>query len=191
MPLQREVDEPKFEKELGWKQKLAEVALLKDGKDMGVEAGIQESVAAFQVHGFTTRQSCEGHVAEEGQKQRGLAYPWIEVHVPAPKGYREAAREQRKELDEQAKGENLQQWRKILELLQEFYEGRATAFDARLIAEERGTVEGFRVQALGAHVTAILTFEEKKQKLELYRKEMEDFTAFLKDKYFLTEEKSV
>ena len=60
--------------------------------------------------------------------------------------------------------------------LEEFYGERETPFDARLAFDNVGMFGGFRVQSFGAEITVILSPEEKRQKLALYQKEMEDFT---------------
>jgi len=48
-----------------------------------------------------------------------------------------------------------------------------------------GALEGFRIQSEGADdELKSLPQKQKAEKLEDYRKEMNDFTKFLKDKYF-------
>mgnify|MGYP001596152710 CR=1 FL=1 len=42
----------------------------------------------------------------------------------------------------------------------------------------------FRIQSIGADLMELLSPEEQREKLKLYRKEMDDFTTFLKDQYF-------
>ena len=172
------------EKEAAWEQALADVDALKDAKDMGVDESIKESVAAFLIHEFATSGSCEGHVAAEGEKQHGLSYPWIDVLVRLPRGWKDASKETQSQIERETKTENLEQQRKLLIFLEEFYQGRETAFDARLIMVGDVRFGFFRVQSLGAGITALLPLEERRQKLALFRKEMQDFTAFLKNKYF-------
>lgn len=178
----------KSKKEVVWEKMLAEVEEIVDHLGKGVDEGIKETVAAFLLHGFTTSASCEGHVAKEGERQRGLPYPWVEVYAPEPEGWGEAEGEKKEQLGQEWITKNLEQQRKMMELLKEFYKGRKTPFDARLVFYPIGVVGGFRVQSFGAELTTILTPKEQREKLALYQKEMRDFTEFLKDKYFSEEE---
>ncbi len=178
-PSQEQSESIKSEKEIAWGQKLAEVNKIADRLGKRVDEKIKEPVAAFLVHEFTTDGSCEGHVAEEGENQHGLPYPWIDVDAPEPEGWKESVEKKQKWTIE-----NLKQQKKMMDFFEEFYKERETPFDARLAFRRGGALGGFRVQSFGAEMTAILTPEERKQKLELYRKEMDDFTKFLKDKHF-------
>ncbi|MDX1608401.1 MAG: hypothetical protein R3251_04285 [Candidatus Spechtbacterales bacterium] len=174
----------KSEKEIAWKKNLTHVEQITDKLGKGIDENIKEPVAAFLVHGFTTFGSCEGHIAEEGEEQWGFSYPWIEVYAPEPEGWKEAEGEEKEQLDNEWKAENLEQQSKMLDFLEEFYSGRETPFDARLIFESIGAFGGFRVQSFGAEITEILPPEERSEKLKLYQKEMKDFGEFLKSKYF-------
>jgi hypothetical protein len=71
----------------------------------------------------------------------------------------------------------------MLELLSEFYQERKTSFEARLTFENIGAYGGFRVQSFGAEIMELLSVDEQKEKLKLYRKEIDDFTEFLKNKF--------
>lgn len=71
----------------------------------------------------------------------------------------------------------------MIDLLEEFYQTRQTAFDARLHFSNIGAFGAFRVQSAGAEIMDLLPSEEQKKKLELYRKEIDDLTAFLKEKF--------
>ena len=166
---------------------MAEVNEIADRLGKGVDEKIKEPVAAFLIHEFTTSGSCEGHMVEEGEDQHGLPYPWIEVYAPEPDGRREAKGDKKEELDQEWRIKNFEQQQKMMGFLAEFYQGRETPFDARLAFDRVGAFGGFRVQSFGAEMTAILTPEERKQKLELYRREMEDFANFLKSKHFSKE----
>jgi hypothetical protein len=180
--LQEQKESVKSKKEIAWEKKLAEVDEITDRLGKGIDEKIKEPVAAFLIHGFTTSGSCEGHIAEGYEEEHGLPYPWIEVYAPEPEGWQE---------NEEKKHEwtiqNLKQQLKMMGFLEEFYKERETPFDARLTFDAVGKYGGFRVQSFGAEMYPILTLEERKQKLTLYRKEMEDFAKFLRDKYFLKE----
>ena len=166
---------------------LAKTERITDDLGKGIDKNIKKPVAAFLLHGFTTSGSCEGHIAKNDKTQFGIPYPWIEVYAPAPKNWRKAKNGQKIHLEQEWKLENLRQQNKITILLQEFYKKRKTPPDARLVLESIGIFGGFRVQSFGAKTIAALPQKEKKQKLSLYRKEMNDFAKFLKDKYFARE----
>lgn len=181
-PPQEQGEPVKSKKEIAWEQKIAEINEIADRLGKGVDEKIKEPVAAFLVHEFTTSGSCEGHMTEEGEDKHGLPYPWIEVYAPESEGWKENEKKKREWIIE-----NLKQQKKMMGFFEEFYKERETPFDARLAFDRVGAFGGFRVQSFGAEMTTILSPEERKQKLELYRKEMDDFTKFLKDKYFLKE----
>ncbi len=174
----------KSEKEIAWEQKRTEVDKIVDRLGLGIDKKIKETVTAFRVHGFTTSQSCEGHIHEEeteGEKKEkhGVPFPWVEIYVPELEGWQESE-EKKKEWAIK----NFQQQQKMMSFLTEFYQGRETPFDARLIFRGIGMYGGFRVQSFGAEMMILLSPEEQKQKFELYRKEMDDFNIFLKNKHF-------
>lgn len=172
----------KSEKEILWEQKLAEVNRITDGLGRGIDEKIKEAVAAFLIHEFTTSGSCEGHIAETKEDEHGLPFPWVEFYAPEPEGW-----EENEDKKQEWIIENLKQQQKMKKFFEEFYRKRETSLDAQLTLEGIGIFEGFRIQSSGAEMMATLAPEEQKQKLELYRKEMADFTKFLKDKYFLKE----
>lgn len=182
----REQQEPvKSEKEIAWEKKMTKVNKIVDRLGRGIDEKIKEPVTSFLIHEFITSGSCEGHIADEGEKQHGLPYPWIQVCAPKPEGWSEAEGEKKKQLSREWKIKNFEQQRKMMHFLEEFYQGRETPYDARLVFCIVGIFGSFRVQSFGSEMVAVLTPEEKKQKLSLYQKEMKDFTEFLKNKYFL------
>ena len=184
----QEQQEPvKSEKEIAWEKKLADVEQIADQLGKGVDGQIKETVVAFLVHEFTTSGSCEGHMAEKGEDQRGFPYPWVEVYAPEPEKWSETEGEKKEQLNQKWRINNFEQQRKMMGFLEEFYQGREALFDARLTFDRVGAFGGFRVQSFGAEMTVILSSEERKQKLVLYQKEMKDFTEFLKSKHFSKE----
>ena len=184
-PSQEQGEVVKSPQEIAWENNRAEVDKITDRLGLGIDEKIKESVAAFRVHEFTTSQSCEGHTGEE--EKHGASFPWVEVYAPEPKGWREAKGEKKKELDREWTIKNLEQQQKMMGFLTEFYQGRETPFDARLAFDRIGAFGGFRVQSFGAEMMKLLPPEEQLQKLDLYRKEMNDFTEFLKGKHFSKE----
>jgi len=172
------------EREIVWKKKMAEVNKITDSLGKGIDEKIKESVCAFLVHGFITSASCEGHLAKEGEEEPGHPYPWVEIYAPKPEGLEEAKGEEKDRLEQEWRIKNFEQQRKMMKLLEEFYQNREAPFDARLVFANIGAFGGFRVQSFGAEIMAILPLKEKQEKLALYRKEMRDFTEFLKRKFF-------
>ena len=168
--------EEKSEKEIAWEQGRTEVDKLADKLGLGIDEKIKEAVVAFRIHGFSTSQSCEGHVGEE--EKHGASFPWIQIYTQEPEGWKESEEKKREWTIE-----NLTQQQKMTGYLDEFYQGRETPFDARLTFSGIGAFGGFRVQSFGAEMMMLLTPEEQIKKLGLYRKEMNDFTDFLKGKY--------
>jgi hypothetical protein len=57
------------------------VAGLTDGLGKGIDKGIEETIIVLLRHGFTTRQSCEGHL------DWGLAVPWVDLEAPPSEEY--------------------------------------------------------------------------------------------------------
>lgn len=181
-PFPQEQSEPvKSEQEIAWEKNRAEIDKITDRLGLGIDEKIKEAVTAFLVHGFTTSQSCEGHTGEEEKHE--ASFPWVEIYAPEPKGWREAKDEKKKELDREWTIKNLGQQQKMMGLLAEFYQGRETPFDARLALDRIGAFGGFRVQSFGAEMIKLLSPEDQLKKLEVYRKEMDDFTNFLKSKH--------
>lgn len=176
----------KSEKEVLWEQKRKEVNEVIDGLGKGIDENIKDDVASFMIHEFPTSGSCEGHPKEKGKKEteHGLPYPWIEVYVPEPKGWEKSKGKKREKLEAQWTRENLIQQQKMMDFLEEFYKSRETQFDARLTFENIGIFGGFRVKSFGAELIKILPDNEQKEKYILYKKEMDEFTEFLKKKFF-------
>ncbi|EKE11211.1 MAG: hypothetical protein ACD_15C00124G0001 [uncultured bacterium] len=166
----------KSEKEIFWEQKRAEIEKITDRLGKGIDEKIKEAVTAFSAHEFPTSQSCEGHVGDE---EEGKSFPWVEIDAPEPENWQE-----NEEKKKEWQMENLKQQKRVIDLLEEFYRARQTAFDARLHLRNIGAFGAFRVQSTGAEIMDILPEEEQKKKLELYWKEIDEFSAFLKEKYF-------
>ncbi|NTV22698.1 MAG: hypothetical protein HGB03_04035 [Candidatus Yonathbacteria bacterium] len=167
-----------------WDTVQAEVQLITDRLGFGVEAGIKDTVTAFRAYEFTTSQSCEGH--EETDGTQGELFPWVEICAPEPEHFDDSEGGMRKELEHQWTIENLQQRQNMTNLLSVFYSQRETPFDARLTFDRIGAFGSFRVQSFGATIIPLLSQEEQHEKLTLYRKEMSDFTDFLKNEFLNT-----
>lgn len=172
----------KSEKEEKWEKERLEVDRLADGVGYGIEEGIKEAVIALRVSGIMTDQSCEGHLNNE--EEGGESFPWIRVYAPEPEGWDGSDGEEKKRMEKEWKIENLKQQKLVMDLLEEFYEKREVEFDARLNFRYVGIFGGFILQSFGGDMMELLSPEEKKEKFNLYKKEMKDFTEFLKNKYF-------
>lgn len=166
--IEKQQEPVKSEKEIVWEKKMAEVNEIADNLGKGIDEKIKESIATFLIHEFTTSGSCEGHIIEEEKEQHGLPYPWVEVYASEPEGWNKAENSKKEQLEQEWRTKNLEQQRKMMGFLEEFYQGRETSFGARLAFDRVGAFGGFRVQGFGAEMAVILSPEEKKKKLALY-----------------------
>ncbi|OIO32937.1 MAG: hypothetical protein COZ49_03520 [Candidatus Yonathbacteria bacterium CG_4_10_14_3_um_filter_47_65] len=173
---QKQIESLKTEKEIAWDKKLVEIDELADRLGLGVDEKIKEPVAAFLINEFTTSSSCEGHVEEEGR--HGALFPWVEIYASEPEGWKEATGEKKEEIEQAWTVRNLEQQQKMMSILAEFYQGRETPFDARLVFDPIGAFGGFRVQSFGAEMMKLLPVTEQHKKRELYRREINDFAFF-------------
>ena len=181
-PPQKQNDLIKSEQGIMWEKIRAEVDKITDALGRGIDDKIKETVTAFRIHEFTTNQSCEGHIDDKEMDE--TPFPWVEINIPEPEGWKEATGKKKEEIEQEWTIENLEQQRKMMRLLAEFYQDRKVPFDVRLTFDRSGTFGGFRIQGFGAEIMKLLSPEEQHKKLISYRKEMNDFTNFLKDKYF-------
>jgi len=165
----------KSEKQSRWEQLSDEAQQIKDQLGKGLDEGIQQTVIALKAHGFPTNQSCEGHAKGE----HGHPYPWVQVGVPEPKGWQDDEEKQKEWMRQNYKEEQ-----KIRELLTEFYRIKTTPADIRIIPEKIGIFGSFRIQSAGAEALQESPVEELPEKVKMYQQEMNDFTQFLKEKYF-------
>jgi hypothetical protein len=155
-----------------WREKIDEAKNLKDKLGTPIDPEILETVAAFRALDFPTSQSCAGH---DGS---GSPFPWVEVYADRPEGWSSKKKETSKEWREN----NFRHRERMISLMEEFYRGRGVPFDARLTLMNIGVFGGFRVQSLGAESIGVCPQEEQGERLLHYRKEMSDFTEFLKDR---------
>lgn len=169
------IEKPKSEKELAWEKKIAEVEKITDGLGYPIDGGIKNAVAAFNLSGFPTDGSCEGHT--EGD--HGEVFPWIDVSFPEPEEWRDNENEQKK-----WRMENLVLQKNILGLLEEFYMERKTPMELRLMPRYIGAFGAFRIQSVGADLSELVPPAELKAYHSRYKAEMDAFTDFLKERYF-------
>lgn len=135
-----------------------------DGLGKPIDKGIKEMVVALRAHNFETSGSCKGHIS------RSCCYPWVHVELPKQKKKR---------------AETLA---RMKQLFGEFYEDRYRG-DASVIITELGRGLTLRLQSRGGLLLdtmprEILTKKVRAKILKRYRKEMDDFRRFLKEKFF-------
>ena len=180
-----EIEPVKSEKEIAWDTQRGEINEICDSLGLGIDEGVKEAVTAFQMHKFPTSASCEGHLQEEGKEKHGHPYPWIEIYLPAPKDWEKSKGKKREKLESEWSEQNLEQQKKMMDLIGEFYNGREVPIDVRLTFDYIGKFGGFSVQSFGSNLVEFRTTpEQQKEKITIYRKEMDDFTHFLKNKFF-------
>ncbi|MBU3918948.1 hypothetical protein KKC63_03550 [Patescibacteria group bacterium] len=144
-----------------------------DKLGMPIEDSIKETVVMFNAFNIRTSQSCEGH-AEEDQKSA----PWIMVQPRIPENeewYED------KDTREKVIAQSRTMRKQLTDLLNLFYRERKTDFSDMLGFSE--VAYGFKLQSNGAEVFKGLDVGEAQEKLLAYRKEMKDFTDFLKGIY--------
>lgn len=176
-------DNPREQK---WQDALKGVDQLADKLGLGVDEGIKETVAAFHVFDINTTASHEGKID---------LYPIPYIDVQSPDIGDLAKKLARLEDNEESELEavlihkeiltsNLNERKKIIHLLEEFYAERKVPYEVRLGIDSMA--RGWsRIQSQGAEFQEIENDENvRKQRLEQFQEEMRAFTDFLKNKYF-------
>ena len=155
---------------------------VKDALGEPVDEGIKEAVVMFNAFGLRTTQSCEGHPeeAKPGEKGPSVA-PWVEVYPETPTDKEEWWNNDEIRGAVEKEGQELRF--KAMSLLGRFYEDRKMPYDVMLVTEP--IAYGFRVQSNGLETIEELGEAERLEKAKLYKKEMDNFTEFLREKYFL------
>jgi len=138
-----------------------------------IEDGIKETVVLFNAFNIRTNQSCEGHWEEDKE-----TVPWVMVYPRVPEDEEwyedESAREKAIDQSEAMKSQ-------LIELLDIFYKDRDTNPDDML--GFKGVAYGFKLQSNEAESFKDLDSEQGQKKILIHRKEMQDFTDFLKEVY--------
>lgn len=164
-----------------WQQTLRQVQGLTDKLGMGVDGEIAETVTAMRLIGLTTRMSCGGHL------DRITGGPYVTFIAQGAEVYRKKCAAianpkdmQYKEFVEKAFVENLNEQAKLYALLERFYEKRPTPFLQRLTLRTMG-FSTFKLDCQGADLAYISSPLAREELLEGHRREMREFTEFLKD----------
>ena len=162
-------------KELIWRRKLEELEEIGDSLNKGIDEGIKETVAVFNLMGLNTYASCEGHL------NWGMGAPWVGVQAEDEPDerfmgekkniekiakkygitYEDVKQANNKEAWVEAvktsseseempeykdwRKENEKLWEKAQEFLDEFYKDRNAPADSRLVIEGIGGGGAFRL----------------------------------------------
>ncbi len=190
----------KSEKQKRWEETKHEIDQIADKLGKGIDVNIKETIIVFHVFNINTDGSCEGHI------DRGTFAPYIDIiskdtaaldkqlkeisgnlekskDTPDFQLMLEAAKEKTKEIYKQIEYKNLEERKKVMSYLEEFYQDRNVPYHQRLILE--GLARGWtRLESQGVDLQKIENDEVKQQRLLEYQDEMQAFTKFLKDKFF-------
>ncbi len=195
------------EKEQQWNQKIMELKKIQDRRGMPIDENILEAVAALNLLGIHTVQSCEGHA------DWGTGAPYIDIKAPntqildrqemeafekarqadeefiAQHGrsaetpdYIEELFDKAHTLRKQAMLPAVELEEKAILLLDKFYQSRNPPYHQRLIIIPLG--KSFRIESQGAPLQNIRESDAKQENLSHYQQEMQSFTVFLKDIFF-------
>jgi len=175
------------EKEQKWQEKLKGVEQLADKLGLGVDGGIKETVAAFHVFEINTTSSHEGkidrnpvpYIDVESADVEELDRKLDEVET---NNQTDASEEQ--SIRDKIFKRNLEERKKVITLLEEFYTERKVPYEVRLNIHPMA--RGWsRIQSQGADFQEVEQDQEKvKERLQQFQGEMRAFTEFLKNKYF-------
>lgn len=194
------------EKQKAWDAMAKRIDRTVDGLGYRMDENIKEAVIALNMLNINTSASCEGHL------DRGNGGPWVRIEpaeTPEMKSLEEKMIPLRRQVDEREEKEkekkfpsaeleelwdelrildkeletyHLEEIKKIMALLSEFYKKRKVDYDQMLIMDV-GRASS-HLQSQGIDLQAIAVREEKEKNLIRYRQEMQVFTDFLKEKYF-------
>ncbi|MDO8505658.1 MAG: hypothetical protein Q7S48_03720 [bacterium] len=190
------------EKMRRWHEIEEEVARIGDALGKGIDKGIRQAVVSLMVHGFHTDGSCEGHT------DHGVPFPWVDVvsefaqRLSDNSDYRKLSErtrarkigaEERRELEnliERQKEENEKEYKRLLSLLDEFYNMSPEPTISSRLAIEKGPWNQSRIQpdvvALqegSGEAGQSVSQDMKVRQLTFYRQEIERFALFLKNKF--------
>ena len=178
----------KSEKQRRWDEMAERVGKVTDKLEKPIDEGIKEGIIALNLFDINTSASCEGHI------DHGVYAPWIDIQGKIPKDTREQFQElfknkgqneeKLKELSREIERRNLEEQRKILPHLDEFYHGRDVPSHKRLIIEN---ISLGRLESQGVRFQKIEDEKVRQERLQEYREEMNAFISVLKDKYFQVE----
>jgi hypothetical protein len=174
------VDDPK---ETTWQTAVDRVKKITDKLDMPVDPEIVETVAILQLMGIDTSMSCGGH------EDRITGGPYVMFTSKEAEAYRKKCAnigDPRDSLYKEFTGKAMaaiqNEQAKLYPLLDKFYSNRATPFAQRLMLRTLG-LSVCRLECQGADMAVISKPRDRITILTNNRKEMADFTEFLKKTY--------
>jgi hypothetical protein len=168
----------------------AEVETIGDALGKPIDEGIKEGIAVFRALGINTTGSCEGH------ENWGTGAPYIDIEsketevlfkkiesLPKPEDP-DAENPERDTIRREILKKNLEERKKLIPLLDEFYRDRPTLYETRLHISGLGNGWG-RLENQGVDFQDTETdMAKKKEALSRFQYEMQEFLAFAKKKFF-------
>ncbi len=185
-----------------WEKLMQQVEQYGKEDPIEMDEGIKETVAALMLHGFTTNASCFGHL------DHGTPYPWVGITHPIvrqslddpsfsvlnkrvfgdndesdPTLTPEELEEHRRVQDAMKAAVQAER-QKLLKLLEEFYTNHEALPGIRLaVSSPRAWLRSEETIDIDTEtIRTLVTEDALKTRLDLYRKEIEAFTDFLKQK---------
>jgi hypothetical protein len=172
------------EREKIWRDKALAVEQITDKLGLEIDKGIKDTVIALQVLGINTTSSHEGKIDI-------YPIPYIDIESTGIESIKEKLKLLRPDqeaesevLEDEIMRRNLEERKKIIPYLEEFYRGRDVSYEARLGIQS--LARGWsRIQSQGADFQKVETDEKlKEERLKEFQQEMKAFTEFLKGKFF-------
>lgn len=196
----------KEQRQANWRIMQERLSKVTDALGNPIDEGIMEPVVGLNLLNLNTIQSCAGHA---DNTQHGKAYPWIDVggepteeidrlyemakeaskrnNEGASLEARDAAWKERKGIADKIKAVSMKQTieesKKLLLQLQEFYANRQTPIEQRLVVTYLPDGSAARLQPQGAELQEIHDQATKERLLINFQEEMASFSAFLKSRY--------
>ncbi len=176
-------DSRENEKQKLWEEAACRTEIIVDKLGKHIDQNIKDAVTVFKVLNINTTASCEGHFGH------GTYAPYIDIEAKEVRNLDEFLKktqneEEAKSIIEEIKRKNLEERKKVMSYLDEFYENRKTPFHKRLVIQ--GMARGWsRLESQGVDLQKIEPKEVRQERLLEYQEEMTDFTSFLKQKYFI------
>ncbi len=175
-------DSEKNKKQRRWEETASLTDMRIDKLHNGIDQNIKDTVTVFNVLGINTTASCEGHF------DWGTNAPYIDIEAKGITELNESlkkvqSKEEDKSIIKEIERRNLEERKKIVSYLDEFYKDKQTPFYRRLVIQ--GMARGWsRLESQGVDLQKIESDEMRRLRLSEYQLEMREFTSFLKKKYF-------
>ncbi len=189
-----------YDKHKKWEALTKKFSKIGDKLGNGIDKGIIDTVIVLNALGINTDQSCEGHV------KWGTCSPWVDIRATNTKRLEDETWKCWEEADNAVKAglpreitdklfnqyhqmriklktKNLSVAKKLWPYLMEFYNSRNPEFGTRLVVSFYGNGIG-RLESQGACFQEILPLKIRKVNLLKCQNEMEEFSGYLKRKFF-------